>query len=269
MKVSAPRKGSLRYSPRKRVKNQIISLNYIPVNGLGFIFGIKAGMTYLKNNNMMVPCTVIDLIPLKIIGFVLYSIKNNRASKTEIFKDIQKLNNEEYFSEKHTIRILVKIFMKEIKSISSKKEIIREVTMSKKNNFKELEEYITNLDFFNEFNSLEKIDASSVSKGYGFSGPVKRWGVKLMKRKQSRSKKTRHIGCLSPQGLGKVNWRAPQYGQRGYSRRIIYNLKIIKEKIPEKLVFKNYGFVSENYILVKGSIGGPSKRFVVLSKPRR
>ena len=60
-------------------------------------------------------------------------------------------------------------------------------------------------------------------------------------------------------------------GQLGMFTRVHYNLNVINQgAIAEKDInpksgFKNYGKIKSNYILVKGSVQGPSKRQVLIT----
>ena len=62
-------------------------------------------------------------------------------------------------------------------------------------------------------------------------------------------------------------------GQMGYHKRTEYNKKLLKignesevDLINPDGGFVKYGLVKNNYIVVKGSLPGPSKRLVVLRK---
>ena len=65
-------------------------------------------------------------------------------------------------------------------------------------------------------------------------------------------------------------------GQMGYHQRTEYNKKILKIGEAEKADeinpdggFVKYGIVKNNYLLLKGSLPGPSKRLVMLRKAMR
>lgn len=110
-------------------------------------------------------------------------------------------------------------------------------------------------------------DITAVTKGKGTQGPVKRWGVKLRKRKHARGGKERHVGNLGPWNPHHVRWQVPQMGQMGYQQRTEFNKRILKigengDEICAKGGFLHYGVVKNPYVLVKGSIPGPAKRLV-------
>ncbi len=113
------------------------------------------------------------------------------------------------------------------------------------------------------------IDVLAITIGKGTQGPVKRWGINLMKNKHSRQGSLRQIGTLGPWNPSRVSWRVPQLGQTGYHQRTEYNKRIITigengEDVTPKSGFLNYGEVSGNYLLLKGSVPGPKKRLIRL-----
>jgi large subunit ribosomal protein L3 len=60
----------------------------------------------------------------------------------------------------------------------------------------------------------------------------------------------------------------------GFHQRTEYNKRIMlmaenKERINPKSGFKNYGFVKGDYLLLKGSIAGATKRIIKMRKSIR
>jgi large subunit ribosomal protein L3 len=124
------------------------------------------------------------------------------------------------------------------------------------------------------FNEGAFVDVAAITTGKGTQGPVKRWGINLQKNKHSRQGSLRQIGTLGPWHPAVVRWTIPQMGQMGYHQRTEYNKRILKlgedgEEITPAGGFLNYGLVRGEYILIKGSIPGPSKRLVRLRDPMR
>ncbi|WNY26383.1 50S ribosomal protein L3 [Methanolapillus ohkumae] len=118
------------------------------------------------------------------------------------------------------------------------------------------------------------IDAAAITTGKGTQGPVKRWGIAKMKGKHSRQGSLRQIGTLGPWHPDHVMWQTPQMGQVGYHQRTEYNKRILKigtngVDVTPAGGFINYGLVSGEYILVKGSVPGPSKRLIRFRDPVR
>ena len=115
-------------------------------------------------------------------------------------------------------------------------------------------------------------DVIAVTKGKGFQGVTKRWGVKLLSHKNSKHR--RGIGNLGPKRPGYVRPTVPGSGQTGYHQRTEFNKKFIKigaegAEITPKGGFLNYGDVVNTYVLVKGSVPGPTKRLIRFRDPTR
>jgi len=109
------------------------------------------------------------------------------------------------------------------------------------------------------------VDVIAVTKGKGFQGVTKRWGVKLLSHRNSKHR--RGIGNLGPKRPGYVRSTVPQAGQLGYHQRTEFNKKVVKvgtegAEINPKGGFINYGEVRNTYVLVHGSVPGPTKRLV-------
>ena len=118
------------------------------------------------------------------------------------------------------------------------------------------------------------VDTAAITIGKGTQGPVKRWGISLMKNKHSRQGSLRQIGTLGPWHPAHVSWRVPQMGQMGYHQRTEFNKRILKigsngAEITPEGGFLNYGLVRGDYVLIKGSVPGPSKRLIRLRDPIR
>ena len=109
-------------------------------------------------------------------------------------------------------------------------------------------------------------DIVAVTKGYGWQGVIKRFGGKLQSHKNS--KKRRQHGNMGDFGTGYVRKTIRQGGQTGYHQRTEYNKRILRVANPEEHSitpaggFLHYGEVKSDYILVKGSVPGPSKRLI-------
>jgi len=110
------------------------------------------------------------------------------------------------------------------------------------------------------------IDTIGVSKGKGLEGPVTRFGIK---RKQHKSRKTvRAVGSIGPWKPHATMYTIPSAGQRGLHRRTEYNKRVMsinstdENPITPKGGFKHYGEIKSDYIIVRGSVQGPPKRFI-------
>jgi len=63
-----------------------------------------------------------------------------------------------------------------------------------------------------------------VSKGKGYQGCIKRWGVKKLPKKTHRG--YRRVGCIGSWHPRRVRWTVPRSGQLGYTHRTEANKKI-------------------------------------------
>jgi large subunit ribosomal protein L3 len=119
------------------------------------------------------------------------------------------------------------------------------------------------------FREGDWIDVKAVSKGKGYQGPVKRFGVKIRGRKHT--KKRRHIGNIGPRNVAHVlAGKIAFAGQLGFQTRTEYNKRILKIGTDGKMNpeggWINYGLVPGHYLLVEGSVPGPKKRLIMLRK---
>lgn len=309
-----PRKGSLAYSPRKRAAKETPRIKSWPkvqeLKPLAFA-GYKAGMTHItmvdnrKNSptegmEITTPVTVIETPPITVMGVRAYE-KTSRGLRTlaDVLADnlkedlerkistpgdnynkdaaIQKIeDNMDYIQE---IRILVHTNPR-LAALPKKKPEIFECAIGGENIQEKLEYALEllgeDIKVNDVFSEGEYIDSIAVTKGKGFQGPVKRWGIRIQYGKAARSSKGRHIGSLGPWTPSRTMWTVPQAGQMGYHRRTEYNKKILKigeaseaDQINPKGGFIRYGLIKNDHILLKGSVPGPAKRLIILRKAIR
>ncbi len=127
------------------------------------------------------------------------------------------------------------------------------------------------------FSPGEYVDVIGVTKGYGFQGVVKRFGVKILPPKKKKTK--RAVGSLGPWTPGRVMWTVPRYGQLGFFKRTEYNKQIMAIIDAEKADNFNpkggwirYGIIRNSAIILRGSVQGPPKRMLLLRhaiRPKR
>ena len=135
------------------------------------------------------------------------------------------------------------------------------------------------------FGEQELIDVIGVTKGTGFTGVMKRWGVRHLQKKSHRG--YRKVGCIGAWHPARVSWTVARSGQNGYYHRTELNKKIYRmgkgersgvknsattqTDITEKNItpmggFPHYGEVNHDYLLIRGQIMGIKKRAIVLRK---
>ena len=299
-KSHRPRRGSMQYWPRKRAKRSYSRIRKWPkVDGtklLAFI-GYKAGMTHIiaqdnttnsltKNLKISVPVTVIECPPISplSIRFFKKNINNQSQIISEIFSKnlnkelkrkilLPKKQNQEpkeydeikivLYTQPKLIGIKKKPDVLEVGLSGTKEE---KLTLAKKL----LEQKEIKLE--EVFQENQMLDISGITKGKGYQGTVKRYGVTIMQHKAEKKKRGKaNLGAWTPK---RVSYRVPQPGRMGNHQRIEYNKQILKmsqdpKEINVKGGFSRYGVVKNPYILVKGSIPGPAKRTIVMTYPRR
>jgi large subunit ribosomal protein L3e len=140
------------------------------------------------------------------------------------------------------------------------------------------------------FAENEMIDVIAVTKGKGFQGVVKRWGVTRLPRKTHKG--LRKVACIGAWHPARVNIFVPRAGQCGYHHRVQTNKKIYRIGHPERSEagkvlsdktawteqdmtdkgitplggFPHYGVVTNDWVMVKGSVQGSVKRVITLRK---
>jgi large subunit ribosomal protein L3 len=121
-------------------------------------------------------------------------------------------------------------------------------------------------------NEGELVDIIAVTKGKGFQGPVKRFGIKILSRKNSKIR--RAVACIGPWHPARVLYTVPRAGQLGYHQRTEYHKRIMligenEEEINSKGGYIRYGKIQGDYLLVLGSVPGPKKRLIRIRKTIR
>jgi len=308
-----PRSGSVAFSPRKRAAKETPKIRSWPETEetclLGFP-GYKVGMTHItlldnvKNSptqgmEVTSPVTIVETPPVVVLGIRAYR-KDTRGLKamTDIMasglnedlarkitlpkKDeaATKLDElKEKLDEVEDIRVLIHTIPR-LTSVPKKKPEILECGIGGKSIEEKLEFAQTvlgnEINPADSFSDGEHIDTIAVTKGKGFQGPVKRFGVRIQYGKAARSSKGRHVGSIGPWTPARTMWTVAMAGQMGYHKRTEYNKKILKigeasqvDEVNPKGGFVKYGLVKNGFVVIKGSIPGPSKRLVMMRKAVR
>ncbi len=284
--IRKPRRGSMAFRPRKRAESQNARVFWLPSEEkriLGFA-GYKAGMLQLsyiedaegptKGQEVVSAATVVEVPPLKVYGIRLYS--NNKSLGDVLSEDskmlaqvgIKKPASKPNEKDAEDVRLLVYAQPK-LTSFGKKHVERMEIACGGKTVDEKLElckAYLgKDLRFSEVFKPGEYVDLIAVTKGKGWQGAVKRFGVKTQRRKATG--KVRHIGTLGPFHPAYVMYTVPQAGQMGYHKRTELNKRIMligdkPEEITPKSGFTNYGVLKNDYVVLKGSIPGPVKRLV-------
>jgi len=303
--IRRPRKGSLQFWPRKRARKFLPRVNWNSINSKshkgslkGFVC-YKAGMasahvkdetpnSMTKGKHIVVPVTILECPPMKIFSVRFY--KNGSVVSEVLAENIDKeLGRRIKIPKKKTSGIesvkkeeyddLRVICYSQIKKTGLKKTPdIGEVglfgTLDEKINFVK-ENIGKEINVSDIFDKKHLVDIHGLTKGKGFSGAVKRFGITLKQHKSEKGR--RRPGSLGPWHPARVTFRAPMAGQLGMFTRTTYNSSIIdlgilqgKGRAEGKLKnIKNYGDINTGYLIVRGSVQGPSKRQLLVTAPLR
>jgi large subunit ribosomal protein L3 len=289
------------FSPRKRASSQVPKFNSWPQTDDGpriqGFAGFKAGMThalvvdYRKTSTttgqeVQVPVTVIEVPPMKVAGVRFYQ-NTSDGSKTlsEIWASkldellrkrfpIPKKTSKDAWKEIDAkavdeVRLITYTQPALVSGVPKKVPEIMElhvgggtteerIDYAKKRLGKTIE--------IEEFTSAGKfVDVAAITKGKGFGGPVKRWGIKLLDHKNSKHRRLAGtIGTFYP---GYTRPTVPMAGQIGYHQRTEHNKRVLKigdegEEINPSGGFLHYGNVKNGYVILHGSVPGPPKRLI-------
>jgi large subunit ribosomal protein L3 len=263
---------------------------------LGFV-GYKAGMTHaimtvqhpnspFKGQDRIIPITVLDTPPIR--AFSLRGYKTTPYGlqlATEVLAETlsddmvkvmplpkeydQKTKMNEFESELDTLSELRMLIHTQprLAGIAKKKPDIMEYKIgadSVQEAFQYGKELLgADVRVADVLTEGILVDTIAVTKGHGFQGPVRRWGVRILQHKSRKTK--RGVGCIGPWSPTNVRYTVPRAGQTGFHTRTSYNNEVLRlgergEEITPDAGFVNYGVIRGDYAMLWGSIPGPVKR---------
>jgi large subunit ribosomal protein L3 len=296
----SPRHGTLQFYPRCRAKRILPRVSWTPIlkketNLLGFI-GYKVGMksAYVKDNDshsltknqrIIIPVTVIECPPMKILSVRFYKDKKiigevlNKNLDKELKRKIKlpKKDNkkiEDYENKDYDdVRVIVYSVVK--KTNIKKSPDIHEIGLSgeSKQKLEFIKNHLNKEIVIKEIFKEGLVDVRGVTRGFGTQGPVQRFGLDL--RQHKAEKGVRFHGSGGPWHPSRVEFTQPMAGQMGYFTRVVYNSKIVnvnsvsEKDINENQGFKHYGKIKSDYLIIRGSVQGPSKRPLVITSALR
>ncbi|MFH1591555.1 MAG: 50S ribosomal protein L3 [archaeon] len=309
-KRSKPRAGSMQFWPRKRSETPHARVrSWAPSNTnkpqiLGFA-GYKAGMTHVlftdehpnsptKTQEVSVPATIIECPPIKVMA-----IRSYKKGDLGLEASVQVLANEfdkelsrllppnkgkgkkskiEDIKLEETVDIRLLVHTQPgLTGIGKKKPDVFEIGIGGKTIQDKLD-YAkgvlgTAIDVKDAIAVGSEVDIHAVTKGKGFQGPVKRFGIAIRQAKSEKS--IRNPGSLGPwKSQGKIQYRVAHAGQMGYHQRKEFNKWVLKvgnevADVNQDGGIKHYGEVKSSFILLKGSVAGPAKRIIKMSLASR
>ena len=294
--IHKPHRGSMQYWHHVRAKREYADVRTWPktkdTKVLGFC-GYKAGMTHifvkeqnpnshLKGLEVSTPVTVIECPPMKVYSIRFYkntpyglslvaeqfSLKNTKELARKINPSKKAGNETADFDELR----LVAYTQPKGSGLGKKKPELLELGVGGSNNDEKLKLAKSFIDKELRISDILKegqlIDVHSVTKGKGFQGTVKRFGVKMRQHKAEKVK--RGVGTLGSWTPKRVQYTVAQPGKMGYHQRTEFNKLTLKigtkpEEINPKGGFLHYGIILNDYVLIKGSVPGPAKRLIALT----
>ncbi len=295
---------SLQYWKSRRARSRLPRVRNSskhPKTGISNIITFKVGMrtammiddseSVTKGAEVARPVTILELPKMEVYGIRTYKKDQNgyNHSTYEVYdkqlaeklkiKEKKKHEFTEIKNDKSVSAVAVLIVAyPEATSIGQKRRIRFESEVlgnetSEKMVFAEsmLGKEIKPTEIFEEG---EYIDVSSITKGKGWQGVIRRGGVRRNNHKSTQ--KVRHGGPLGAFTPGKVFYTIPRAGQQGFGYRTEQNKRILKissnqhaSEINNSAGFKNYGNVKGDFIVLHGSVAGPSKRLIRIKKAIR
>jgi len=305
-KYSAPRHGSLAYSPRKRAGELLPSVRYWPsVDGfkglMGFI-AYKAGTATLQyvddqpgsptfGNEVQSAGTVLAAPPMHVIGVVFIGDEDGRLVELgriyvdnlpeELRKRVRGISPgvgsreiAELLDRAVEVRAIVASFPSEA-GLSQKRPFILEIKVA--GDARSAFEYVKSklggrVAVTEVFSPGLYVDVIGVTKGHGFQGVVKRFGVKILPRKQRKTR--RAVGAIGGRKPTYVTRFVPRAGQTGFHRRTELNKRVMAivedgAKLTPSGGYKHFTVPRSPCVVLFGSVFGPPKRPIVLRVPAK
>merc|ERR1719201_1787543 len=130
----------------------------------------------------------------------------------------------------------------------------------------------------------EMCDIIGSTRGKGYNGVITRWGCSRLPRKTHRG--LRKVACIGTWHPARVQFQVPRAGQDGYHHRTEINKKIYRigknvkedpngamteQDLTEKSItplggFAHFGEVTQDWVMLKGTVMGPKKRIITIRK---
>jgi len=292
-KYSAPRRGSLAYSPRGRAKSLIPRIRNWPKvvaekpTLLGFP-GYKAGTAHVitvddraKTPNFGKPLfnlsSVLTLPDAQVVGLRLYGHENGQDRAVADVKQASHPTLEKLPVDRATrVAAVVSSVPRDV-GLSQKKPIVLEVGVSG-GDLKAQVDFVGGLigkkvKFTDVFKAGMYVDVLGITKGKGFEGPITRFGVK---RKQHKSRKSvRAVAVIGPWHPAAVMYTVARAGQMGFHQRTETGKRILlvgnatSNPVTPPGGFEHFGNVAGDYAVIRGSVPGPASRFVLVRMKER
>jgi large subunit ribosomal protein L3 len=273
--------------------------------------GYKVGMTHVimvddrpgsitEGKEIIVPVTIIETPPMVPIALRTYTYNSWGGLQTFIdvwarppddleiwracatYKPVEDFDKriqavKENIDKISSISVVLASMPKLTGGLSKKKPDLMEVKIGGNTSAEAKIDYVLNMlgklvTVDTVFSPGQFIDVIGVTKGKGFQGVIKRFGVKELPKWHKHRKGSRRVGSRSPT-IGAMS-EVPQAGQMGFHRRTEYNKRILAigqngQEITPRGGWPHYGVLRSWYVMVYGSVIGTPKRPIVLRWPIR
>ncbi|MGP8125538.1 MAG: 50S ribosomal protein L3 [Nitrososphaerales archaeon] len=286
-KHSAPRRGSMAYRPRGRAKSLLPRIrNWPKVEGnkptmLGYP-AFKAGTIHVitvddrsKTPNFGKPLfnmsSVLSMPEAEVVGLRLYSHEDGADLPIADVKAAGQTSEKLPLERAKRVAAMVSTVPRDV-GLSQKQPIVMEVGVAGAD-VKSQADYVLGLigkkvKFADVFKAGMYVDVLGITKGKGFEGPVTRFGIK---RKQHKSRKSvRAVGVIGPWHPAAVMYTIARAGQMGFhqrtetGKRILMAANATDKPITPAGGFPHFGEVKGDYAILRGSVPGPARRFVMV-----
>ncbi len=299
------RRGSLQYWPHRRAKKQMPRVRTWASSAEASFEGLvayKVGMTHIsmiddtestfKGQEVTKPVTILEIPKVHVYGLRFYKTIDNyrKAAGEVIVKEItapvgikntkNTLDKLEGFKKDASIDDVTALLYLDASNLGfGNKRVMRfEIALGGKDVSDKIafaEKWLgKEVKVHDVLKDGDFIDVKSISKGRGWAGVIKRFGVARLARKATN--KIRHVGTLGPWHPAKVTYMVPQAGHMGYNFRTEINKRVLKvgngaeaNTVNVSGGYVNYGNVKNDFIILEGSIPGTSKRLVRFRKSVR
>ena len=291
-----PRHGSMQFWPRVRAKTENVQIRSVAKSSepklLGFA-GYKAGMTHViytdthktsltKGEQLSSPVTIVECPAMTVVGVRAYGVTDagygvvgqiyaqNMPKEVKAELNVTKIEKKEFsdLPEFDELRAIVATHPSKT-GFGRKVPDVFELPVGGNKDAQVAymsEKLGQEVSIEDVFKPGDLIDSHSVTKGKGFQGSVKRFGVNIRSHKSEKTK--RGPGSLGGwKGHMHFMYRNPLAGQTGYHKRTEYNKYLLHvgsdvSQINPKSGISRYGLVKGKYALIMGSLGGPKKRLI-------
>ncbi len=199
------------------------------------ILATKVGMTQIfDENGLLIPVTVLQAGPCVVTQVKTVEKDGYSAVQVGFVDKREKLVNKPEKGHFDKAGVSYKRYVRELKLDNAEEYSVKDEIKA------------------DMFAVGDKVDATAISKGKGFQGAIKRWGLSRGPMAHG-SKYHRHAGSNGPATTpGRVFKGKHMPGQTGRKKVTVQNIEVVRVD------------AEKNLILVKGAVPGPKKCLVTL-----